>query len=106
MQQFHQRKPIVDLHTCNLLLNNYYCSNELFLVILWEYYENLLIDFQGILVRACVDTFTNFILSMDLYAASQTVPKGETKTLDVIKRLIDFPKQPACTLFCDNYQYN
>ncbi|CAL6112876.1 Transposase_IS4 [Hexamita inflata] len=58
---------------------------------------------RGILVRACVDTFTNFILSMDLYAASQTVPKGETKTLDVIKRLIDFPKQPNCTLFCDNY---
>ncbi|CAL6036458.1 PiggyBac_transposable element-derived protein [Hexamita inflata] len=28
---------------------------------------------------------------------------GETKTLDVIKRLIDFPKQPNCTLFCDNY---
>ncbi|CAL6063794.1 Transposase_IS4 [Hexamita inflata] len=54
---------------------------------------------RGILVRACVDTFTNFILSMDLYAASQTVPKGETKTLDVIKRLIDFPKQPNCTLF-------
>ncbi|CAL6077365.1 Transposase_IS4 [Hexamita inflata] len=58
---------------------------------------------RGILVRACVDTFTNFILSMDLYAASQKVPKGETKTLDVIKRLIDFPKQPNCTLFCDNY---
>ncbi|CAL6034827.1 Transposase_IS4 [Hexamita inflata] len=59
---------------------------------------------RGILVRACVDTYTNFILSMDLYAASQTVPKCETKTLDVIKRLIDFPKQPASTLFCDNYQ--
>ncbi|CAL6068048.1 PiggyBac_transposable element-derived protein [Hexamita inflata] len=39
----------------------------------------------------------------NLYAASQTVPKGETKTLDVIKRLIDFQKQPNCTLFCDNY---
>ncbi|CAL6094817.1 Transposase_IS4 [Hexamita inflata] len=61
-----------------------------------RYYNN---NYKG----ACVDTFTNFILSMDLYAASQTVPKGETKTLDVIKRLIDFPKQPNCTLFCDNY---
>ncbi|CAL5975838.1 Transposase_IS4 [Hexamita inflata] len=57
---------------------------------------------RGILVRTCVDTFTNFVLSMDLYAASQT--KGTTDTLSVIQRLIsNFNKQSNCTLFCDNY---
>ncbi|CAL6061443.1 Transposase_IS4 [Hexamita inflata] len=37
---------------------------------------------RGILVRTCVDTFTNFIIS---------------------RQYPDFPKQPNCTLFCDNY---